>query len=110
MEVMLVIVSLFIILINISSVVDFVRGFISKATSKALFIAGCSFMSVYIITKALIDEPNIGEGNVLSNIGIGLQNFFSAIYLYTGIVFLIGAVVRKVLEKKGLVKKEKSRD
>ncbi|EBZ0757920.1 TPA: hypothetical protein J4Q69_002460 [Escherichia coli] len=110
MEVMLVIVSLFILLINISSVVDFVSWFISKATSKALFIAGCSFMSVYIITKALVDEPNIGEGNALSNIGVGLQSFFSAIYLYAGIVFLIGALVRKVLEKKGLVKKEKSRD
>ncbi|ECP0806420.1 hypothetical protein FYO32_20430 [Salmonella enterica] len=110
MEVMLVIVSLFILLINISSVVDFVSGFISKTTSKALFIAGCSFMSVYIITKALVDEPDIGEGNPLSKIGVGLQSFFSGIYLYAGIVFLIGALVRKVLEKKGLVKKEKSKD
>ncbi|GDB24939.1 hypothetical protein [Escherichia coli] len=89
-----------ILLLNMS---DGIRLF-KKATSKLLFIAAATFLSIYGIASALFEEKS--ATGAFEGLGLETQNSLISFYLYVGIAFLIWGLICKWFEIKGLVKKD----
>ncbi|EAZ6216315.1 hypothetical protein AB0Z73_004685 [Salmonella enterica] len=75
-----------------------------KATSKLLFIAAATFLSIYGIANTLFEEKS--ATGVLEGLGLETQNSLISFYLYVGIALLVWGLIRKCFEIKGLVKKD----
>ncbi|ECC1439288.1 hypothetical protein FNU55_21095 [Salmonella enterica] len=95
-----------VLLSNLGGVLALLESAILKATSKSLFIAAATFLSIYGITNALVEEKSAAEIGVLEGVGVGMQNLLRSIYLYSGIALLVWGGIRKIFEIKGLVKKD----
>ncbi|ENF4382977.1 hypothetical protein ABRB15_004620 [Escherichia coli] len=95
-----------VLLYNLGDVKVLLKCAVSKATSKSLFIAAATSLSIFGLINSLVDEKSTAETGVLEDVGLGMINLLRTIYLYAGIAFLVWGGVRKGFEIKGIVKKD----